>query len=141
MTGTTCTRCRQYTLFPPLCAECQKETQRIQERAERPAPTELPESKLLEVAAKELGMSPDALNRKIKKGNTTVTYETNVTVTRFDGSDPAASALRAQNYDALLRFANRRDSNASRLRRITKGLIALAVLYWAVRPLVQWLLR
>ena len=140
MTGTICTRCRQYTLFPPLCADCEKETQRIQERAERP-PTELPEAKLLEVAAKELGMSPDALNRTIKKGNTTVTYETNVTVTRFDGSDPAAGALRAQNYDALLRFANRRHSNASRLRRLIKGMIALGLLYLMIKSLVQWLLR
>ena len=136
----SCTRCGKYTLEPPLCAECEKEEQRARDRAERPAPPRVSDSTVVDVAAKELGMSTEKLSRKLKKGNVMVASETTITVA-LSGSDPVTIAQRNQNYDALLRLANTRDVNSARIRIVIKALFFLAVMYGLAKPLARWLLR
>ena len=130
----TCTRCGNYTLFPPLCAQCEKDDQRARDRAERPAPQES-SGDVLKIAAREMGMSVESLSRKVQKGGVSYTYETKVSVTRGGAPDTGAGPRRGLDYDALLRVAHSRDVNAGRLRKAAKALVALAALYWLARAI------
>ena len=112
-----CTRCRKYTLFPPLCAECERDEERQRDQADRPvASRESIERHVVTVAAKELEMSPAALSKKVERHG-------------------------GEAYDAVLRVAHARDRNAEWLKSAIKALVALAVLYWGILPLAEWFRR
>lgn len=131
-----CTNCGKYTLFPPLCADCEKKQQ-------AGAPPELPElaepapNDVLEVAAKELGMSEKVLEKKLTKGGSFISHHTKITLTRTDGDQIVTESIQGQNYDALLRLANSRDVNTARLKKGIKALVWFAAFYWLALPLIR----